>query len=157
MQGLVQSLKKDRTGLKVNDKWYSGEAKLDVNSGDTIEYDIDPANPDKFGNPSLKSVTVTQKAQNPFRGGGNAGTTAAPARSNTYTPRTQDPETTARIARSHAITTAVAILGQDQGLKTYVDLADKIKAYTETGSLAAAKAKPKAAKEDTLDDLLEDL
>lgn len=158
-QGVVESLRKDRTGLKVAGKWYGGEAQLNVNQGDTVELELDQSIPDKFGNPSLVNVTILKKAQNPFKGGGNGGTTP-PLRSKNYEARThqmpQDPETQKRITRSHALTTAVAILGNGGDLEEYIRLANRIAQYTVDGALQA-RAKPPVSKRETSEEFDIDL
>lgn len=158
VKGEVQSLKKDRTGLKLNDKWYGGENTLTVNQGDEVALELDQGNPDKFGNPSISTVTILKKATNPYAKGSNGG--AANNGNGTYskggygsypkkefTPRQQDPDTQSRIARSHAITTAVAHLnglGKKYSFDEAFNLAEKVKEYTETGKTTNTKASSQA-------------
>lgn len=135
LRGKVESLLKDRTGVKLNGKWYKGESKLNLNKDDEITLSLDPTNLDSYGNPTISSIEKHSSAPNPFKGGGNKGT---------FQPRPQDPDTQTRIARSHAITTAVAILqgqGADLTLSKATALAEKIRVYTETGQLPTETAK----------------
>lgn len=139
--GLVQSLKKDRTGLKLdNGKWYGGAQGLSFNKGDKIELELDEQNKDDFGNPSISHVKLLAKAPNPFnnanfKGGNSFGSKPA------FKSFNNDPETQERIARSHAITTAIAFLGlqgkKNPSLQEAFSLAEQIKAFTAGDKLAS--------------------
>jgi hypothetical protein len=154
--GVVESLKKDRTGLKLdNGKWYGGSQGLTLNKGDKVELALDEATKDSFGNPSIAHVKVLHKAPNPYNNGSYKGNNQGkpPTAYKTTGSSFNDPDTQSRIARSHAATLAESVLSRAGGdlkkatkeVEKVFELAEKIKSYTE----GSKKTTPPSTTSDT--------
>lgn len=128
VQGKISAAAKSGKGFKLagQDNWYNSDTPLlDLKFGDTVVLNL---------NTDGRIASFEKQANGK----------AAPAKfnsspkANNYTRPMDNPDTQSRIARSHAVTTAVAILGPKKLLKEYIELADTIKSYTETGQLSEA-------------------
>lgn len=158
--GVVESLRKDRKGLKLDDnKWYGGwEGELKLNKGDEVELILDDEFLDDYDKPSIVAAKRLKAAPKPqFSGNGQAswkgnGTAGAKPKS-AWQPSKGDPETQDRISRSHAVTLANSILERTGGdlnkakveLAKVVELSQMVKDFTTSGTFDFPTTKAKSA------------